>query len=95
MYIEAVSKEFMIPFESLDKMVKKLALSYSGEGYTDRYNENEVNEEIERDLKKSKKHLEDGVKQAQKILLTWLIEDENIYGKNKFYISIVNNDIIG
>ena len=82
-YIEAVSKEFMIPFESLDKMVKKLALSYSGEGYTDRYNENEVNEEIERDLKKSKKHLEDGVKQAQKILLTWLIEDENIYGKIK------------
>lgn len=86
-YIEAVSKEFMIPFESLDKMVKKLALSYSGEGYTDRYNENEVNEEIERDLKKSKKHLEDGVKQAQKILLTWLIEDENIYGKIKGIIS--------
>lgn len=86
-YIEAVSKEFMIPFESLDKMVKKLALSYSGEGYTDRYNENEVNEEIERDLKKSKKHLEDGVKQAQKILLTWLIEDENIYGKIKDIIS--------
>ena len=83
-YIEAVSKEFMIPFESLDKMVKKLALSYSGEGYTDRYN---VNEEIERDLKKSKKHLEDGVKQAQKILLTWLIEDENIYGKIKDIIS--------
>ena len=86
-YIEAVSKEFMIPFESLDKMVKKLALSYSGEGYTDRYNENEVNEEIERDLKKSKKHLEDGVNQAQKILLTWLIEDENIYGKIKDIIS--------
>ena len=86
-YIEAVSKEFMIPFESLDKMVKKLALSYSGEGYTDRYNENEVNGEIERDLKKSKKHLEDGVKQAQKILLTWLIEDENIYGKIKDIIS--------
>lgn len=86
-YIEAVSKEFMIPFESLDKMVKKLALSYNGEGYTDRYNENEVNEEIERDLKKSKKHLEDGVKQAQKILLTWLIEDENIYGKIKGIIS--------
>lgn len=82
-YIEAVSREFMIPQDSLDKMVKKLALSYTGEGI----NAAEVSREADRDARKAKKHLEDGVKQAQKILLTWLIEDEQIYSKIKTYIS--------
>lgn len=82
-YIEAVSREFMIPQDSLGKMVKKLALSYKGENV----GVERLNQESEKDIKKAKKHLEDGVKQAQKILLTWMIEDERIYFKIKNYIS--------
>lgn len=82
-YIEAVSREFMIPQDSLSKMVKKLALSYKGEGISSA----EMNQEAERDAKKAKKHLEDGVKQAQKLLLTSLIENPSIYPKIQSYIS--------
>ena len=82
-YIEAVSREFMIPQDSLGKMVKKLALSYKRENV----GVERLNQESEKDIKKAKKHLEDGVKQAQKILLTWMIEDERIYFKIKNYIS--------
>lgn len=82
-YIEAVSNEFMIPQEALEKMVKKLALSYNGKVAGDE----EVNEEAKKDAIKAKKSLEDGVKQAQKILLTWLVDDAKIYGKIKNIIS--------
>lgn len=82
-YIEAVSREFMIPQESLGKMVKKLALSYKG----DASDVVKLNQESEDDIKKAKKNLEDGVKRAQRMLLTWMIEDEKIYFKVKNYIS--------
>lgn len=82
-YIEAVSREFMIPQESLSKMVMKLALSYTGGAYRAKEEEAEISEIKDR----SKKHPEDGVKQAQKMLLTWLIEEEGIFGKIKKIIS--------
>ena len=86
-YVEAVSKEFKIPQESLSKMVIKLALSYKGSNVNkDDYEaDNEIN-------KKNKKIPDDGVKQAQKMLLTWLIEEEGIYDKIKDIIS--ENDFI-
>ena len=86
-YVEAVSKEFNIPQGSLSKMVVKLALSYTGSNTNkDDYEaENEIN-------KKNKKAPDDGVKQAQKMLLTWLIEEEGIYDKIKDIIS--ENDFI-
>lgn len=82
-YIEAVSREFMIPQESLGKMVRKLALSYKG----DASDVVKLNQESEDDIKKAKKNLEDGVKRAQRMLLTWMTEDEKIYHKVKKYIS--------
>lgn len=81
-YIEAVSREFMIPQDSLSKMVIKLALSYKGEKYI-----REEDDEGTTKRNPSKKHPDDGIKQAQKMLLTWLIEDESIYGKIKKIIS--------
>lgn len=81
-YIEAVSREFMIPQDSLSKMVIKLALSYKGEGY-----KRQENDEISEKRELSKKHTDDGIKQAQKMLLTWLIEDDGIYEKIKKIIS--------
>ena len=86
-YVEAVSKEFKIPQDSLSKMVIKLALSYKGNA-----NKND-DYEAESEMKnQSKKTPDDGVKQAQKMLLTWLIEEEGIYEKIKNIIS--ENDFI-
>lgn len=81
-YVEAVSKKFMIPQESLQKTVKHMALSYTGEQANQQYIEEDTHT-----TNKKRKHLDDGVLQAQKILLTWLIEDEHIYLKIKDYIS--------
>lgn len=82
-YVEAVSREFMIPQESLSKMVIKLALSYKGKERTgDMEDYGQVNH-----AGGEKKAKDDGVKQAQKHLLTWLIEEEGIYDKIKGIIS--------
>lgn len=84
-YIEAVSRQFMIPQDSLSKMVIKLALTYTGSAEKVIVQE----DDMERNRASGKKQLEDGTKQAQKILLTWLIEDKFIYDKIK---DIINED---
>lgn len=75
-YIEAVSKEFRIPLDSLKKIVNELALSYSGEKAYEKPKSG-IN---------SKKKEDDGVKKSQRLLLTWLIEDNDLYPKLKKYI---------
>lgn len=85
-YIEAVSRQFMIPQDSLSKMVVKLALNYTGPSEKATAWEDDS---IEPNRGTGKKQLEDGTKQAQKILLTWLIEDKLIYDKIK---DIINED---
>lgn len=80
-YIEAVSRQFMIPQDSLMKMVIKLALSYTGK-------QDQIKNIEDNTVKKKK--ADDGIRQAQKILLTWLIEDISIYDKVKDIISEVD-----
>lgn len=80
-YIEAVSRQFMIPQDSLMKMVIKLALSYTGK-------QDQIKNIEDSTVKKKK--ADDGIRQAQKILLTWLIEDISIYDKVKDIISEVD-----
>lgn len=76
-YLDAVCEEFMIPKESMERLVYKKSLTYTGEVVQSRADEN----------KKNTKKLDDGVKQSQKILLTWLIEDNTIYEKIKTIIT--------
>lgn len=76
-YIEAVSKEFFIPNDNLKKLVNKLALSYDGASTYER----------PKQAITSKKDKDDGVKKSQRILLTWLIEDTNLYSKVSKVIS--------
>lgn len=76
-YIEAVSNEFVIPMDLLKSSVGKKALYH-----TPKANEERPSRQRERNAKK-----DDGVKQSQKILLTWLIEDVALYDKIKPYIS--------
>jgi DNA primase len=76
-YVEAVSNTFSIPLELLRQDVQKKALYYKGEPKQE--------EQAERFEKRRQK--EDGVKQSQKILLTWLIEEPGLYPAVKPYIS--------
>lgn len=77
-YADAVSQEYMIPKESLLRTVNKLSLTYDG-GKT------EKKEQVR--TSNINKKAEDGVKTAQKILLTWFIEEPDVYKKVKEYIS--------
>jgi len=73
-YADAVSQEYNIPKESLLRTINKLALTYT-----------KGSSEIEKKPKSgiNSKKPEDGIKTAQKILLTWLIEEPDIYVKLK------------
>ncbi len=78
-YIDAVSNEFMIPKEALQKSVSRLALTYTG-NQTVNYAKNDK-------VKRTDKKFDDGIKKAQRIILTWLIEEPDIYEKIRNIIS--------
>ncbi len=79
-YIEAVASKYLIGFENLKKLVNRYG-SQLVLGQNDQ--PREKNTEGGR-----QKHVpEDGMKQSQKILLTWLIEDTKIFDKIKDIIS--------
>ncbi|MFQ9934136.1 MAG: DNA primase [Lachnospiraceae bacterium] len=75
-YIDTVSREYFIPKEELVQSVKRQALTYTGERVKASY-------DYEASKKKAKiknANTDDGIKTAQRILLTWLIEEPDIYG---------------
>ncbi len=76
-YIEAVSAAYKVSRESLEKLVTKTAVS---EGMA---------KPVSRPKRAdgSGKPKEDGILTSQKALLTWMIEDERLYGKISQYIS--------
>lgn len=75
-YIEAVAQIYQISFDNLRKLVVNLALK----------GENTKTYEAKRSGLQGKK-TEDGMKQSQKLLLTWLIENPKIYPQIKNWIS--------
>ena len=83
-YIEAVSRQFLIPQDSLSKMVLRLALTYTGPGEKNIIPEEEFSEKNRRN---GRKNPEDGTRQAQKILLTWRVEEPAVYDKRKDIIT--------
>lgn len=76
-YIEAIAEKYMVGFENLRKLVNKYGARL-GDGYAQR--ERTAND-IKKDFQKT-----DGMKQSQKLLLTWLIEYPHLYEKVKKYI---------
>lgn len=75
-YIEAVARKYGVRFEDLKNMVNRYGASLS--------NVNEYNTIVKQDREQVKlKRTEYGIKQSQKILLTWLIEQPEIYPKIK------------
>ena len=68
-YIQAVADKYHIAFEDLRKLVNNLALK--GEGIKPK-------PQLKSGINANKKK-EDGMKQSQKLLLTWLIEDTRLF----------------
>ncbi|MGN0317578.1 MAG: DNA primase [Lachnospira sp.] len=79
-YLKAICSRFMISEAGMSQMVAKLG---SQEGIITRQQAAEAFNES----RQVKKKREDGVRQAEKILLTWIIEDQYVFDKVKEYIS--------
>lgn len=75
-YIEAVAKTYHVGFEELRKLVLKMAVQTG------------LAKQVERPkrLDGKSREKEDGHVKSQKILLTWLIEDEGIFNQIRRYI---------
>lgn len=76
-YMKAVCRQFMIPEDGMRQMVIRIG----SQGGIITNNVTPV-----RRAEPVRKKKEDGVRQAEKILLTWMIEDSDIYDKVREYI---------
>ncbi len=74
-YLEAVSREFFINYEDLKRLVNRLGSTLGAVSPASKREE----EKGFKDQKKKDK--EDGVKQSQRLLLTWLIENPILFDK--------------
>ncbi|RKD28149.1 DNA primase [Lacrimispora algidixylanolytica] len=74
-YLEAVSREFFINYEDLKRLVNRLGATLGAVSPASKREE----EKGFKDQKKKDK--EDGVKQSQRLLLTWLIENPILFDK--------------
>jgi DNA primase len=77
-YMEAVAEAQHINYENLRKLVNSLAMKNEGITARPAQPRSGIHE---------KKTKEDGMKQSQKLLLTWLIEDTRLFGTIKNLIS--------
>lgn len=89
-YIDAVAAKYMIAVEDLRKLVNQYGLKKGlagGDSGKRRY-ESDMAENQAGDSPKAKgKKKEDGMKQSQKLLLTWLIENTALFAKISKYIT--------
>ena len=76
-YMKAVCRQFMIPEDGMREMVIRIG---SQGGIIPRQTQ------PVRRMGPARKKKEDGIRQAEKILLTWMIEDGDIYDKVSEYI---------
>ena len=75
-YIEAVAKEYKVSVESLQKLVTKTAIK-----------EGMAKPAVKpRQAMGNERPKEDGILVSQKVLLTWMIEEESLFGAIKRYI---------
>ena len=76
-YIEAVAEEYHVGISQLKQLVAKMAIEMGGARPVER----------PRSSKDRKPGKEDGILTSQKLLLTWLISDENLFRQIEAYIS--------
>ena len=75
-YIQAVAREFFIPYEALKRLVNNLGnkIGFTPQNMGERERE-------KKSLGGRKKDKEDGIRQSQRLLLTWLIENPGLFEK--------------
>lgn len=73
-YLEAVSREYFINYDDLKRLVNRLGASLGPSVSAQREEEGNLKNQ-------RKKEKEDGVKQSQRLLLTWLIENPLLFDK--------------
>lgn len=78
-YIQAVAREQMIPYEDLRRLVNRLG-SMPGAAQKAVQARASQTGRMERQTDR-KKEKDDGIKRAQRLLLTWLIEKKELFGK--------------
>ncbi len=76
-YIEAVAEEYHVGISELKQLVAKMAIEMGGAKPVER----------PRTTKEKKSGKEDGILTSQKLLLTWLISDENLFRQIEKYIT--------
>lgn len=74
-YMQAVAAEYFINYEDLKRLVNGLGNRFGAAAAA----ENAMERREER--QKQKKEKEDGIRRSQRLLLTWLIEDERLFDK--------------
>lgn len=79
-YIDTVSREFFIPKEALEQSVRQQALTYKGEDSAKRQSDYDNKK---REKKTAEEKINDGIKTSQRLLLTWIIDEPEIYEKIK------------
>lgn len=77
-YVEAVADKYMIPLVDLQRLVGKYGMQMAGVKKEPTQLKSGVHEN---------KKKEDGMKQSQKLLLTWLIENTGLFHKINKYIT--------
>lgn len=81
-YLQAVAREYMIDANGLKKKVSEVAKTY----FKERERE-EIRQQVREETQKKKADKEDGTKRNQRLLLTWLVEEPNLYSKIREYIT--------
>lgn len=78
-YVEAIANKYHIGFDNLKRLVNQFGSQITVSKYT------ELEPKAAKEPKKNKS--EEGIKQSQKILLTWLIDDVRLFEKIKGIIT--------
>ncbi len=90
-YIEAVAQKYMIAVEDLRRLVNQYGLKMDLAGGASATKHREDSEGYSGGMRESEKNKgkkkEDGMKQSQKLLLTWLIENTGLFQKINKYIT--------
>ena len=83
-YVEAIAAKYQIPIADLQRLVGRYGMQMAGENQERMRLKSGINEE---NTKRNGLKKNDGMKQSQKLLLTWLIENNGLYQKIKKYIT--------
>lgn len=88
-YVDAVAEKYAIPVEDLRRRVNQLGLKIGLAGDTgkQRYGDEGTGGGVGDNPKAKTKKKEDGMKQSQKLLLTWLIENTALFARVGKYIT--------